>query len=406
MTDARAAAEAAARQSYGRLVAFVAARTRNLAAAEDAVAEAFAQALSTWPARGIPDRPEAWLLTVARRAAGKSARRNATAATARAHIERALQEAEETAIARADRPFPDDRLRLLFACAHPAVDEGARTPLMLQAVLGLTAERIASAFLVSPATMGQRLVRAKARVSSLGFAEPQPEDVKDRLPDVIDAVYAAFGTGWDDAPGAETARDLATEAIWLAETLAALLPLEPEPKGLLALMLYAWSRRKARRDPAGAYIPLADQDTALWDGTMIARADALMADAARANRFGRFQCEAAIQSVHAERARTGRTNHAALETLYEALARLHPTTGVLVARAAAALAAGRADLTLARLDALIGVERYQPWWAVRAEALAALDDAGADAAYTRAIGLSSDAAVRAWLRRRMGRRSG
>jgi RNA polymerase sigma-70 factor (ECF subfamily) len=414
---ARAAAERAARDSFGRLVAFVAPRAGDLAAAEDAVAEAFRAALETWPRRGIPDRPEAWLLTAARRAAGHARRRAGTAGRALPDLARALDEAEEAAMQPAS-PFPDNRLRLLFACAHPAVDEAARTPLMLQAVLGLPAHRIASAFLTAPAAMSQRLVRAKAKVSAMGFPEPAPEDVAARLPDVMDAVHAAFGAGWDDGPGSEAARDLAAEAIWLAEALCLLLPGESEPKGLLAAMLYAAARTAARRDANGAYVPLGEQDTALWDRAMIARADALLAGAGhwagngatlgagRAGAFGRFRCEAAIQAVHAERAHTGRTNHDALAVLYEALARLRPTVGVLVARAAAAAAAGNPALALDRLDALAGAaDGYQPYWAVRAHALAALGRPEAAAAYTRAIGLASDPALCAWLSARAAQAS-
>ncbi len=400
------AAEEAARTSRARLVAWLARRTRNLAAAEDAVAEAFRAALESWPRTGIPDAPEAWLLTVARRAHGAQVRKAQTAAAAEPEIARALEEAEALANEAPDMRFPDDRLRLLFAAAHPAVDPAARTPLLLQAVLGLPAHRIASAFLTSPATMSQRLVRAKERLkdSGTGFEEPDADDLPDRLETVMEAIYAAFGTAWDAAPGAdEGAKDLREEAIWLAETLVALVPGEPEPLGLLATFLHAEARRSARRTRDGAYVPLADQDARLWNHEMIDRADALLRTAGEARAFGRFQCEAAIQSVHAERRATGRTNTAALVTLYAALSRFRPTPGVLTARAAATLADGKPDEALRLLDAIPGggVATYQPFHATRAAALAASgrNDEARDA-YDRAIGLSEDPATRAWLRAR------
>ncbi|MCU0856170.1 MAG: RNA polymerase subunit sigma-70 [Rhodobacteraceae bacterium] len=405
--DATRAAEAAARTSRARLVAFLARRTRNLAAAEDAVADAFRAALETWPNRGVPAAPEAWLLMVARRAHGQARRRAMTAEAGAAEILRALDEAQALAEERRDMIFPDDRLRLLFAAAHPAVDAAARTPLLLQAVLGLPAHRIASAFLVSPATLSQRLVRAKERLREAGtaFEEPDAADIPARLETVMEAVFAAFGTAWDAAPGADDgARDLREEAIWLGETLVALLPDEPEPKGLLALMLHADARRAARR-VGGVYIPLEEQDATLWDHTKTARADALLRAAGKADRFGRFQCEAAIQSVHAERRATGRVNTAALVTLYAALAAFRPTPGVLTARAAATLAHGEPEAALDLLAAIpeAGVAAYQPFHATRAAALAAAGRADeARAAYDRAIGLSEDASVRDWLAARRG----
>jgi RNA polymerase sigma-70 factor, ECF subfamily len=401
-SDATRAAAGAARTSRARLVAFVARRTRNLAAAEDAVAEAFRAALETWPRAGVPAAPEAWLLTVARRAHGQVRRRAKTAEAAAAEVLRALDEAQALAEEREDMIFPDDRLRLLFAAAHPAVDPAARTPLLLQAVLGLPAHRIASAFLVSPATLSQRLVRAKERLREAGtaFEEPDATDIPARLETVMEAVFAAFGTAWDAAPGADDGlRDLREEAIWLGETLVTLLPDEPEPKGLLALMLHADARRAARR-AGGTYVPLEEQDVSLWDHDKITRADLLLRAAGEAGRFGRFQCEAAIQSVHAERRAAGRVNTGALVTLYAALARFRPTPGVLTARAAATLSHGRAEEALDLLDAIpeAGVAAYQPFHATRAAALARAGRAeAARAAYDRAIGLSEDPAVRDWL---------
>ena len=237
---ARRAAEDAARRSYGKLIACLAAQTRDLSEAEDALAEAFALALKTWPETGAPASPEAWLLTAARRRFLDAARRGKTrkAAIPRLNAMIAELEAEQAA----DRPIPDDRLRLIFACAHPAIDEAARAPLILQTVLGLDAAAIASAFLVSPAAMSQRLVRAKTKIRDAGvpFAEPDLETAPERLEAVLEAVYAVFTQGWSDPAGADPkSRGLVDEGLFLGRLIAELLPAEPEPKGLLALMLYA-----------------------------------------------------------------------------------------------------------------------------------------------------------------------
>src|SRR5712692_3375427 len=273
MTDAPRATEEAARTSYGRLVAYLSARFRDLAAAEDALGEAFRAALETWPRNGVPEMPEAWLLVAARGHAIDRARRAAVRADAAPTL-RLL--ADEVQAASREAGLPDDRLRLLFICAHPAIDAEVRTPLMLQTVLGLDAARIASAFCVAPATMGQRLVRAKAkiRVAGMSFEGPEPSEVPARLGAVLEAIYAAYGVGWDDAAGADPRRSgLAEEAIWLARLVVQLAPNAPEARGLLALMLHCEARRPARRAPDGAYIPLSEQDVALWSRAMIDEAE-------------------------------------------------------------------------------------------------------------------------------------
>jgi RNA polymerase sigma-70 factor (ECF subfamily) len=301
------------------------------------------------------------------------------------------------------RVFPDERLKLLFACAHPAIDEAARTPLMLQAVLGLDAARIASAFLTAPATMGQRLVRAKAKLrdAGIGFEVPDGPDLPSRLGPVLDAVYVAYGSGWDDVAGADPRRKgLANEAIWLGEVLVELLPREPEAAGLLALMLYCASRRPARRTIAGAYVPLADQDCGLWSQPLIVRAEGLLTAAARAGRAGRFQYEAAIQSAHAQRAVTGRVDWGGVALLYEGLVKVAPTIGALVGRAAAQGAAfgPSAGLTALKQIPLAAVAGYQPYWALAGHLLGQLGRLSeARAALEQAAGLSEDPAVRAFL---------
>jgi RNA polymerase sigma-70 factor (ECF subfamily) len=404
--EARRAAEGAARRSYGKLLACLAAQTRDLAQAEDALAEAFALALSAWPECGVPASPEAWLLTAARRRFLDAARRGRTRRDAVPRLEAMLDElAAEQA---AERPIPDARLRLIFACAHPAIDPAARAPLMLQTVLGLDAAAIASAFLVSPAAMSQRLVRAKTKIRDAGvpFAEPDLESAPERLQAVLEAVYAVFTQGWSDPAGADPrSRGLVEEALFLGRLLAHLLPGEPEPKGLLALMLYAHARRAARRDAGGRFVPLDAQDTALWDGALIEKAEALMMAALPIGRVGRFQIEAAIQSAHVHRRQGAATDWDAIVSLYDSLLAL---TGSVVAALNRALALSRRDGAeggLAALAALAGDPRlsdYQPYWAARADLCERAGRlAEAQEAFVRAIGLESDAAVRAALQDRL-----
>jgi RNA polymerase sigma-70 factor (ECF subfamily) len=397
VSQAAQAAERAARLAYGRLVAILAAGTRDVAAAEDALAEAFHAALRRWPEAGVPDNPEAWLLTAARRQHGH-ARRHAQVRAAAEPTLRLLLEEEAPEMAE----IPDRRLQLLMVCAHPAIAPEAQAPLMLQTVLGLDAGRIAACFLTAPATMAQRLVRAKARIrdAGIGFDLPGPAELPPRLEAVMSAIYAAYGTGWADLVADGTGgQGLAEEAIWLARLLVALLPEAPEPKGLLALMLYAESRRSARRDAAGGFVPLSAQDPFRWSRPLLAEAEAVLRAAARAATLGRFQIEAAIQSVHVEARLTGADRSAALLGLYDLLARLSPTAGVLVARAAAMAEAGQPQAALRELDALAGpLGQYQPWWATRAHVLARLGEGeAARKARSRAAGLTEDPAVRAWL---------
>lgn len=403
VTPQAAAAEGAARRSYGKLVALLASRTRDIAGAEDALSQAFAIALADWPRQGVPSNPQAWLLTVARRRMVDAARQRKLDEQASAQL-LWLSELEDPVD---DDALPDRRLELLFACTHPAIDAGVRAPLMLQAVLGFDAAAIASAFLVAPATMGQRLVRAKARIrqAGIGLQVPSRAELPQRLDAVLEAVYAAYAEGWVDAAGADARRrNLADEAIWLGRLLAGLMPEEPEALGLLALMLHAHARRDARRDARGAYVPLAQQDCALWDAAMIDEAESLLHRASGQCAIGRFQLEAAVQSAHAARRRTGRTDWAAIEQLYDALCAL---TGSPVAALNHAVAVGEARGAQDGLQALQSLAQdarlaqYQPYWAARAELLGRVGDReGARDAYVQAVGLESDAAVRDFLLRR------
>jgi RNA polymerase sigma-70 factor (ECF subfamily) len=304
--------------------------------------------------------------------------------------------------------FPDERLKLLFVCAHPAIDPAMHTPLMLQTVLGLDAARIAHAFLISPTTMGQRLVRAKTKIRDGGirFEIPQERELPQRLDAVLEAIYAAFGIGWDDMAGVDQCgRDLAEEAIWLARVLLQLMPREAEVHGLLALMLHCEARRAARRAPDGRYVPLSEQDCQKWSRPLMEEAERHLGEASSRGRMGRFQLEAAIQSVHAERARSGKTQWNAVMMFYEQLIRISPTLGTRTGYAAAVAEAKGAEAALAALDTIApdDVSAYQPYWAVRAHVLQQLGKRPeAVDAFDRAIGLTEDPAVRQFLLQRRG----
>lgn len=392
-TKAGAEVARVARESYGRLVALLAARTRDIAAAEDALGDALAAALAAWPRSGIPGNPEAWLLTAARRRLSDAAR----AADVRRRAEPTLTLAARLVDEEGEGDMiPDRRLGLLFACTHPAIAAAIQAPLMLQVVFGLDAARIAHAFLASPAAMGQALSRAKAklRAAAIPFSEPEAEERPARVGAVLAAVYAAFSLGHDDATAGGA---LAEEALWLARLTAALLPGEAEAQGLLALALHVEARRGARRDTAGAYVPLAEQESGRWDRAMILEAEEVLLRAAARRRPGRYQLEAAIQSAHAARAFGREPDADAIALLYDALVAAAPSIGARVGRAGALLPARGAEAALAALDAIEGAEAYQPWWAMRAELLSRLGHAEAGAAYARAIALAEDPAVRAFL---------
>ena len=402
--DAHVTADAVARRSYGKLVAFLSVRTRDVAAAEDALSEAFASALADWPRNGCPRNPEAWLLTVARRKFIDMARGQRRGESVAGQLQ---VMAEGLHAAASEAKIPDQRLALLFACAHPAIDAGIRAPLILQVVLGLDAARIASAFLVSPATMGQRLVRAKSKIRQAGipFRIPEPEELCDRLDAVLDAIYAAFAEGWTDAAGTDLARrDLAGEAIFLGRLVTELLSNQPEALGLFALMLYAEARRPARRNSQGDYVPLAQQDPALWDSPMIEEGEAVLLRAGGLGSLGRYQLEAALQSAHVARRRTGRDNWAEVVELYDALLALSRSPVVAINRALAIAETHGARAALALVEEIAGDARlaqYQPYWAARAELLARTGSHDeARCAYEIAIGLERDPAVRRFLQQR------
>ena len=398
-------AQTVARRSYGKLVALLSSRTRDLPAAEDALSEAFAAALKSWPATGVPDNPEAWLLVAAKRKiidTQRAAKRNQAASSTIALLAEEMADLELSEI-------PDHRLALMFACAHPAIDGNLHAPLMLQTVLGFDAATIASAFLISPAAMSQRLVRTKTRIreSGIPFRVPERGDLKERLPNVLEAIYAAYAEGWSDPAGTDAAsRELSSEAIWLGWLVATLLPQEPEALGLLSLMLHCEARRGARRNTAGDFVPLSEQDAGLWDTTMIAEAEMLLLKASKFQDMGRFQLEAAVQSAYAARRVSGKVDFNAVVKLYDALFAMTGSAVVAVNRAVAIAEASGVDEGLAALDLASedSMSQYQPYWSARAHLLARADRLEqARAAYDHAIGLAIDPAIRGFLQ---GRKNG
>lgn len=404
MADPRAesarAAENAARSVYSRLIAILTARTGDIASAEDALSQAFTSALKTWPEKGVPNAPEAWLLAAAKRNWIDRSRRTATASAAEPDL---IQRIEEAAMDSADPDMPDPRLGLMFLCAHPAIDPAVRTPLMLQTVLGLSAERIASVFLIRKETMSARLVRAKSKVKTAGipFGIPGLEAWHGRLDAVLSAVYGAYTLGQDSNDVTDmTSGGLRSEAEWLARLLVELLPDSGESKGLLALILFSEARRAARIGAAGEFVPLSEQDTTLWDAELIHEAQSLLKAASRADDGGRYQLEAAIQSVHALRAVTGQTDWATLLHLYDALMATSPSLGAAIARAAVLVETKGPD---AALDALsdLPTERlgkHGPYHATLAHCLSAAGKpTDSVAAYRKAADLAPHPSVADWL---------
>lgn len=396
----QAAIEAVARNSYGRLVAYLAARSGDIAGAEDALSDAFGAALRRWPEDGVPDKPEAWLLSAARHRLIDAARHAQVRRKAEPQL-RLADEAEQ--VATMHPAFPDERLKLLFVCAHPAIDLAARTPLMLQTVLGLDAARIASAFLVSPAAMEQRLVRAKTKIreARIPFRVPDPPEWDERASFVLDAIYSAYTTGWQSVIDAgATHHAFAREAIAIGRTFVQLMPDEPEAHGLLALLLHCEARRAARSTREGKFVPLDRQDTALWSRPLIAEAEDHLRAASAFKRIGRYQLEAAIQSIHAHRAVSGVIDWKEIALLYEGLVRLAPAIGAQVGRAIALAEAVDVATGLAALDAMPAsrTANYQPWWAARAHLLRRLGRQGeAREVFERAASLTDDPALRAYL---------
>jgi RNA polymerase sigma-70 factor (ECF subfamily) len=396
----------AARDSYGRLLVLLAASTSDLAAAEDALADAFERALRTWPSQGVPGNPDGWLLTVARnrlRDEWKSARTQRSVP---------LDAADRPALAHIDEidvdAIPDRRLELMLVCAHPAIDPAVRTPLMLNTVLGFTAEQVGRAFSVPTATMATRLVRAKKRIKAAGipFRIPDRADLPARMSSVLEAVYGAYVIDWATGP---QARELPSEAPHLAEVLTTVVPGDPEARGLAALIELSMARAPARADADGRFVPLAEQDPSLWDQQLIGRAHEHLRAAHAQGQLGRFQLEAAIQAVHCARGRDGTTDWPALLSLHRILHAVAPSLGSGVALAAVIAEVDGPAAGLATLDALLAeagepARRFQPARATRAHLLDRLGrTAEAVEAYDSAISLTHDTAERQYLEQRRDR---
>jgi RNA polymerase sigma-70 factor, ECF subfamily len=399
---AQQAATKVAREAYGRILAYLAYKFRDIAAAEDALAEAFASALKTWPASGVPDAPEAWLMTAAKRNLLQMHRHAAVENNPAATI---LLVDENTATPELPA-LPDQRLKLLFACAHPAIDASVRTALMLQTVLGIEADKIAAAFLVSPTAMAQRLVRAKTkiRVAGIHLEEPEARDLPERIHNVLEAIYAAYGLAWDDA----VTSDFADEAIYLADLVASLLPDQAEPAGLLALTLFCEARKAARSTAQDPFVPLHQQNTALWDKPRIDQANQILWHAASLRQPGPFQLEAAIQSAHCQRLYTSIVPWQGIAQLYEQLVHIAPTLGAHVGHAVATGEAHGAAQGLALLTELertcdaSTLAQYQPMAVARAYLLVKDGNApAAHASYMHALALTQHSAQRAYLQKQI-----
>ncbi len=415
------AAERAARDSYGRLLALLAAPAGDLVAAEDALADAFERALRTWPAQGIPANPDAWLLTVARnrlRDQWKSARVQRTVPL-EADPELPPPGRGGAAGPQLDQvdidAIPDRRLELMLVCAHPAIEPAVRTPLMLNTVLGCTAEQVGRAFAVPASTMATRLVRAKRRIKAAGipFRLPDRTDLPERMTAVLEAVYGAYVIDW--ATTGPQDRALPSEALQLAEVLVALAPADPEARGLAALVQLSAARGPARADGAGRFVPLAEQDPARWNQRLISRAHEHLRSAHARGALGRFQLEAAIQAVHCARGPGEVTDWLTLLDLHRLLHAVAPSLGSGVALAAVTAEVDGPAAGLAALDRLTalnplagdggaGARRFQPARATRAHLLERLGrDAEAAAAYDSAIALTHEPAERQYLEHRRNR---
>jgi RNA polymerase sigma-70 factor (ECF subfamily) len=402
LSEAQAQAQARVaelvRASYGRLLAVLAAPSGDLPAAEDAIADALERALTRWPAEGVPRHPEGWVLTVAR---------NRLRDRWKSHAYRMTQRWDGIECAATDYRtgvIGDRRLELMLVCSHPAIAANCRTPLMLQTVLGVDAAQIAQAFAVPVTAMAQRLVRAKRRIrdARIPFVVPDRPDFQERLPAVLEAVYGAYAIDWQ-TPDA-TIESLSGEALHLALVLAELVPDEPEVLGLAALIYLSESRRGARRDADGKFLPLGEQDPTRWDAALIARGEQLLHDAHGFGRPGRYQYEAAIHSTYCARAQLGYVDWPALRKLHRALLRTAPSLGAAVASAAVDAKIDGPEAGLRALEAITdpAAQHFQPAWTTRAHLLAAAGrQPAAAAAYRRAIGLTADPAVAAYLGERL-----
>jgi len=408
--DPRAKAALIARESYGRLVAILASRTSDIAAAEDVLADAFTKAMEKWPKEGIPQNPEGWLITVATNRM-KDIAKSGHSRTYGGSLEDVYMPLSDGSGLNNLSPdeIPDERLRLMFTCAHPALTSSIHTPLMMQTVLGFEVADIASAYLMPSATLAQRLVRAKRKIKDAGipFTLPEQADMTPRLTAVLEAVYGAYALNWDQQDLDRT-KDMASEATYLASVIADLLPEEPEALGLAALLAFSLARRDARQDQTNGFIPLEMQDTSKWDRMLIRRGNVLLERAVNLGSPARFQLEALIQSLHMSRANTGQTDWLQIVQVYDALIQIAPTTGAAIARAAAVAKAHGFEAGLRALDTVhqlaskADLNHLQPYWATKAHLMRQKGDTPeARKGYEKAISLTTDTSVRIWLEKEM-----
>jgi RNA polymerase sigma-70 factor, ECF subfamily len=375
--------------------------------AEEALHEAFIAAVEQWPRDGVPANPRAWLVSTGRFKAIDSMRRRARFDASLAEIAERLHATTSDPADYDDESVKDDRLRLIFTCCHPALAPDAQVALTLREVCGLTTEEIARAFLSSPPTLAQRIVRAKAKIrdARIPYQVPAPADLPDRLDSVLEVVYLVFNEGYSASSGASLTRaDLSGEAIRLGRLLLELLP-EPEATGLLALMLLQESRRAARTSPAGDLILLEDQDRSLWNREYITEGLALIQQSLASRRFGPYTIQAAIAAVHAEALTASATNWTQIVRLYDLLARAAPSPVVELNRAVAIAMRDGPAAGLEHIDAILErgeLANYHLIHSARAELCRRLGKtADARAAYERALALTRQAPERRFLEGRL-----
>lgn len=395
------------REESGRAVATLIRVTGDFDLAEEVVQEAFVVALERWPHEGVPDNPGAWITQVARNRAIDRLRREGVLrdkVEALRHLE-ALHAEPEAGPGERLGEIEDDRLRLIFTCCHPALPIEARVALTLRSLGGLSTAEIAHAFLSGESAMAQRLVRAKRRIATdeIPYEVPVAEQMPERLAAVLATLYLVFNEGYLASGGEELVRtDLSGEAIRLARILVAMLPREPEARGLLALMLLTDARRPARLDPAGEIVLLEDQDRSLWDGERIAEGLELSREAAAAGPAGPYTVQAAIAAVHAEAPSVEATEWERIVRLYDGLVELTPSPVVELNRAAAVAMRDGPEAGLELIEAIEGLDGYHPLHAARADLLRRLDRrAEAAAAYERALELTPNPVERRFVERRL-----